>query len=80
MEPLQQMASHQHPMEEQKEWKVASTEFDFIEPDKQKKYHKKKVKSPERSRRNEKPESSVACVRINSRDRIPEMSRISFPY
>lgn len=28
---------------EQKEWKVASTEFDFIEPDKKKKYRREKI-------------------------------------
>jgi DNA helicase-2/ATP-dependent DNA helicase PcrA len=28
---------------EQKNWKVISTEFDFIEPDKKKQYHKKKI-------------------------------------
>ena len=28
---------------EQKDWKVVSTEFDFIEPDKKKNYHKEKV-------------------------------------
>ncbi len=28
---------------EQKDWKVTSTEFDFIEPDKKKEYHKEKI-------------------------------------
>ena len=28
---------------EQKTWQVVSTEFDFIEPDKKKEYHKRKV-------------------------------------
>ena len=28
---------------EQKNWKVASTEFDFIEPDKKKQYRKEKI-------------------------------------